>query len=57
MNTYDLEKIARGLLKKHEEPFTAMANLASVAEKHDLTGDQIYTLCDMILDIACGVPI
>lgn len=57
MNTYDLEKIARDLLKKHEEPFTAMANMGPVIEKHDLTGDQIYTVCDMILDVASGVPI
>lgn len=57
MNIYDLEKIARDLLKKHEDPFDAMANLAPVVEKHDLTGDQIYTVCDMIVDIASGVPL
>ena len=57
MNTYDLEKIARDLVKKYGDALEACKHTGAIIDKHDLTGDQIYTLSDMIFDVASGVPL
>lgn len=58
MNTYDLERIARKLVKKAGgDEQEAMRLMAPVVDQHDLTGDQILDLADMIIDVADGLPI
>ncbi len=55
---YDLEKIARDLVKKSGGDANGAAmKLEPLIEKYDLTGDQISTINEMIVDIACGLEL
>jgi hypothetical protein len=58
LDTYALEKIARGVLSKCDGDYVAaLGKVDKVTEKYNLTGDQIMTFCDILLDCSLGLEI